>query len=141
MFSSLRGRLLLIVGLGLLPVLIFILSDSLHQRQLAKDEARMDLQERVRRIALMQERIILQAEQVLVLLAEIPAVRQGTPEAEELFATLLKKHQEYNNLGIADRQGKILRSALPLEHPALSKTSFISRRPGKPNGWPSATTR
>ena len=91
MFASLRGRLLLIVGLGLLPVLIFILSDSLHQRQLAKDEARMDLQERVHRIALMQERIILQAEQVLVLLAEIPAVRQGTPEAEEIFATLLEE--------------------------------------------------
>ena len=36
----------------------------------------------------------------------------------------LKKHQEYNNLGIADRQGKILRSALPLEHTSTIEDQF-----------------
>jgi signal transduction histidine kinase len=121
MFSTLRGRLLLIVALALLPALILILSVSLHQRQIAREVAKKDLQERVHQIAHMQEKIILQAEQVLRLLAEIPAVQQGTPDAEEIFATLLKRHQEYANLGLADRQGRLLRSALPLE-----KTSTIA---------------
>ena len=88
----------------------------------------MDLQERVHQIAHMQEKIILQAEQVLVLLAAIPAVRQGTPEAEELFAASLKKHQEYDNLVIADRQGKILRSALPLEHTSTIEDQFYFQK-------------
>lgn len=117
MFSSLRGRLLLIVFLATLPALILILSASLDQRQLTRAAAKKDLQKRVHEIARVQERIILQAEQVLILLAEIPAVKQGTAEAEEIFATLLKKHREYANLGIADRRGQILRSALPLGKP------------------------
>ena len=90
----------------------------------------------------MQERIILQAEQVLVLLAEIPAVRQGTPEAEELFATLLKKHQEYNNLGIADLAGKdtaLCLAAGTYQH--YRRPVLFPRGAAEPNGWPSATTR
>jgi hypothetical protein len=80
MFSSLRGRLLLIVGLARLPALVMVLSVSLYQRQSAKDEARKDLQARVHEIARTQERVIHQAEQMLMLLAEIPAVRQGAPK-------------------------------------------------------------
>ncbi len=56
--------------------------------------------------------ILLQAEQVLMLLAKIPAVRQGTPEAGEIFATLLREHEEYTNLGVADLDGRLLRVRL-----------------------------
>ena len=115
MFSSLRGRLLLIVGLAMLPALVMIIFASLHHRQQEMDMAKKDLQAKVREIANLQERIILQTEQVLLLLAEVPAVKQGAVEAEGIFATLLKKHQEYDNLSIADQRGHILRSALPLE--------------------------
>jgi hypothetical protein len=125
MFASLRGRLLLIVGLAMLPALVLILSASLHHRQLVKDGARKDLQARVQEIARMQERIILQAEQVLLLLAEIPAIRQGAPGAEAILAHILKEHGEYNNLAMADRRGQVLQSALPIAHPGTIADQYF----------------
>ena len=74
----------------MLPALILILSASLAQRQLVKDGAKKDLQARVQEIARTQERIVLQAEQVLILLSAIPAVKLGTAEAEEIFRDLLE---------------------------------------------------
>jgi signal transduction histidine kinase len=118
MFASLRIQLLLIIFLASLPGGGFIVLASLEQRQSAEMSAKQDLLEKVHAVAAQQGQVITEAGQTLALLAQIPAIRQATPEGAAIVANLLRNQPAYANLGVTDHQGKILCSAAPLSQPA-----------------------
>jgi len=115
-FSSLRTRLLLIVFFGALPALAIIMYSCLEQRQLAKDTAVKEMLNKTLTIASFQKMVFEEAHKDLAILAELPVMRGQKPKpCSAILANLLKTHLEYVNLGVADRSGKIICSALPME--------------------------
>lgn len=114
-FSSLRIRLLLIVFLAVLPAFGVIIYSSLEQREFAKTIITRDILSKVSTIARYQERLFEDAEKEMSILAEFPSIKTQAGTCSGLLTNLIKKNSEYLNLGVADRSGKVLCSALPLE--------------------------
>jgi signal transduction histidine kinase len=113
-FSSLRIRILLIVFFAALPALGLIIYSNLEQRQLAKDIAKKEALNEVLTIARYQKRVFIEAQRNLAIFAELPALRDQKHETcSVVLVNILRKNQEYTNLGVADRSGKISCSAIP----------------------------
>ncbi|MBI4642301.1 MAG: HAMP domain-containing protein [Deltaproteobacteria bacterium] len=117
-FSTLRFRIILIVFLSLLPLLGMILYVNFQQRREAVAEMEENLHQLSRNVSMFQKRVERDAHQLLAALSRFPEVRRRDPAASSaLFAFLLQKHPQYLNLGIADLQGNIFASGLPLPGP------------------------
>ena len=117
-FSSLRARLLLLVLLAVIPVLGLLLYTDLEQRRLAADQAQEDALRFVRLAAADQTQLIQGTDQLLAALAQLPAVRDGDPEAcTLLFTNLLKRYPAYANLGAARADGEVFCSVVPVTGP------------------------
>jgi signal transduction histidine kinase/HAMP domain-containing protein len=113
-FSNLRVRLLGIVLLAAVPALLFVVYTSLEHRRLVRKNAEQKVLDVVQDMVRFHGQLIRQSRQLLVLLAEIPEVRQSRSEAcSALFSDLAQDHQEILNLGLADPQGKIICSSRP----------------------------
>ena len=116
-FGSLRTRLLLLVVLALLPAFGFLTITALEQRQSAMQAAKDSAIGLTRMVAAEQRRIITSTREQLVSLAQIPVVRRPAWAAlcAETFAALLKQQPQYLNLGVAELNGDLRCSALPLK--------------------------
>ena len=141
-FSSLRVRLLLLVLLAVVPALGLILYTASEQRRLAAGE----VQEQALRLAWIaatdQGQLTEGARQLLIALAQLPAVRGRDPAAcSSLFAELLKQYPRYANLAAVNRMG--IRSAAPSRSPAQSARPIgsIFDAPSRRTTSPSASTR
>jgi signal transduction histidine kinase len=114
-FSSLRVRLLGIVLLAVIPALGFVIYTSLEHQHLVKKNVEEELLHVVQDMVRFHGQLLRQTNHLLFLLAEFPEVRQARyQECTALFSDLLKENQELLNLGLADYQGKIICSALPI---------------------------
>jgi PAS domain S-box-containing protein len=128
-FSSLRVRLLLLVLLAVVPALGLILYTASEQRRLAAGE----VQEQALRLAWIaatdQGQLTEGARQLLIALAQLPAVRGRDPAAcSSLFAALLKQYPHYANLAAVKPDGDTFCSALPLSGPASAADRLYFRR-------------
>src|SRR5215210_1561488 len=102
-FSSLRVRLLFLFALAVVPALGWIFYIHVEQRRLAATEAQDNALRLAQIAAAQQAQLIQGTHQLLSVLAQLPAVREGDSAAcSMLFAGLLKRHPVYANLG-ADR--------------------------------------
>jgi PAS domain S-box-containing protein len=127
-FSSLRGRLLLLVLLAVVPALGLILYTASEQRRLA---ARA-VQEQALRLAWTAAtdhgQLTEGARQLLIALAQLPAVRGRDPAAcSALFADLLKQYPRYANLAAVKPDGDTFCSALPLSGPVSAADRLYFR--------------
>jgi signal transduction histidine kinase len=114
LFSSFRIRLLLLVLLGVVPMLALVLHSYSQQVQAATAQAQANALGLARLAAGDQERLIEGTRQLLVVLAELPSVRnQDAAECGSFLAGLLKEYPLYENLGAADLDGDIFCSAVP----------------------------
>ncbi len=116
--SSLRIRLLLLVLLAVLPAFGLILYSGLEQRRLAV----MAIQEEALRLAQLASaehaRVIEGTRQLLITLAQVPAVTAGDSAAcTALLAGLLRQDLRYANIGVIKPGGEVLCSALPVAAP------------------------
>jgi len=117
-FSHLRVRLLSIVLLAVIPALGFVFYTSFEYRRVIKQNAEQKILDVVQDMVRFHGQLIRQNRQLLVLLAEIPEVRQArTPGCATIFADLVKDNQDLLNLGLADSQGEIICSARPTRQP------------------------
>jgi signal transduction histidine kinase len=113
--ASLRTRLLLLVLLAVIPALGLALYTNLEERQLRKAQVQEQAMRLARLVSADHERLIGDARRLLVNLARLPAVRDRNPAAcNALFADLLTQHSSYVNLGVADADGNVFCSALPM---------------------------
>ena len=113
-FSNLRVRLLGIVLLAAIPALVFVIYTGLEHRRLVKKNAEQKVLDVVQDMVRFHGQLIRQTRQLLVLLTEIPEVRQSrTQSCSALFSDLVQDHQDILNLGLADPEGKIICSGRP----------------------------
>src|SRR5215475_632592 len=127
--TSLRTRLLLLVLLAVIPALGLTLYTNLEERQLRKAQVQEHDMRLVRLVSADHERLIADAHRLLVNLARLPAVRDPNPPAcNTLFADLLTRHSSYVNLGVADVDGNVFCSALPMTGPVSVGDRIYFRR-------------
>lgn len=117
-FSRLRFKLLLLVFLAVLPALGLILYAGMEQRRQAATEAQKNALQLVRQASLDQERMIQSTGQLLMAIAQLPAIQQrNQAEVNEFLRRLLEQHPLYANIGIITADGAVVYSALPLDTP------------------------
>jgi signal transduction histidine kinase len=113
--ASLRTRLLLLVLLAVIPALGLTLYTNLEERQLRKALVQEHAMRLSRLVSGGYERLIEDARQLLVTLAQLPAVRDRNLAAcNALFADLLTQHSSYANLGVIDTDGNVICTAIPI---------------------------
>ena len=113
--TSLRGRLLLLLLLTLLPVYSFIFYSVSEARQQAADNARGEARSLLRLVALEQKNLIEFSRLQLLNLAQFPIVRRSewATLCNRTFADLHKQNPFYANLGVINPDGMLRCSALP----------------------------
>lgn len=126
--TSLQARLLLIVLLALIPAFGLTLYNANEQRRLAANSARHQLTQWARQAQINQHQLIVATHQLLLSLAELPAIReQGPIPCNELLAAI-KTYPYYANLGVMDRNGTIVCSAVSTMLPVhLNERPYLRR--------------
>jgi len=129
LFSSLRSRLLLLVMLAGVPSLGVIFYSGLEERHYAADLARDSALRLARLTAVEEAHLVTAARQLLLTLAQVPAVQQhDTAECGRLFANLLAQHPLYANLGAIAPDGTLYASGLTATNePNLSDRAYFQR--------------
>jgi len=114
-FSSIRIRLLLLVALAWLPVLGFMLYSYQEQKQQAIIEGQESALHMAQMAAKDQDYLFEGARQLLVVMAQLPSVRNRDAEGcSQFLADLLEQFPVYENLGAVDSNGDLFCSAIPL---------------------------
>jgi len=116
--SSLRARLILLVLFALLPTLAFFLFSDLDERRAAAQQASQEALRLASVTAASQESVIVQVRGILITLANLPQIQNATPdECSQFLALLNGSYPSTVNLGVADPQGDVFCSAVPLSGP------------------------
>ncbi len=114
-FSDLRLRLALLVLLAVTPALALIFYAAEEQRRSSSLEAQQSAQRLARLVSANQEVLIAGTRQLLTAVAEVPVVRATDATACSTFLQQVHgKYPYYTNLGVADVDGWLICSAVPL---------------------------
>jgi diguanylate cyclase (GGDEF)-like protein len=127
---GLRARLLLLVLFAVIPAFGLIGYTAVSQRQHAALDAERDALNLVRLASREQSQLVAATRQLLLSLAQLPAVRQPGTDAScnRVLADLLKTHHYYTNFGVATLDGRIFCSALPMTQPVgIADRSYFRR--------------
>lgn len=115
---SARGRLLLVVGLALVPAFALLLYSAWEQPQ----DATRDAQDTALRLAMQaaqqHERVVEGVQALLTALAELPAVQhQESDSCSALLADMVKRFPQLTNAGAADLKGNLFCNSRALAAP------------------------
>ncbi len=123
-FSTLRGRIILLVLIAILPAAGLLIYYSLEERAKARVMASDETLRVAREELALYEHIITNARETLFTLSQIPQVLQHEPEScSTIFANLLRQTKAYTGLAAARPDGEVFASAPPVGRP----TSFADR--------------
>ncbi len=113
---SLRTRLMLLVLFAVIPAFGLMGYTAISQRQQAAVDAERDAMHLARLAAREQSQLIAATHQLLLMLSQLPAVRQpaNTSSCSRILAALQKPYPHYTNFGVAAPDGRVFCSALPL---------------------------
>jgi C4-dicarboxylate-specific signal transduction histidine kinase len=115
MSLSLRTHLLAMALLLAVPAIILIIYHAVSQSKDAISAGIIDAQEFVYGISSEQHNIVGSAEQLLTVLAQLPEVQSHNAHAVNMIlANILKKSPHFGNMIIADRNGNVWASGLPM---------------------------
>jgi signal transduction histidine kinase/HAMP domain-containing protein len=128
-FPSLRLRLVQLVLLAVLPALALILYGAREEHRSAGEAAERQSLRVARTASDSYERLFDGTRQLLVTLTRLAAVRLGDPRAcPVLLTAMLEEYPLYSNLGVADPNGDIFCSGLPLHKPVnIADRSYFQR--------------
>jgi len=116
--SGLRGRLVLVVLIAIIPSLMLIYYNARKQRTTAIEQTQEDVARITRLTAAACERAIEGAHGLLIAAAELPSVRSGDPsQCAASLGKLLQKYNLYSNGGVVGLDGNITCSVVPLAGP------------------------
>lgn len=109
-FSSLRGRLILLIVLTSIPSIFLLVRSGYDQRAQAKIAAQEEVNHLGQIASNMQSVMVQSAENFLLILAHTPTVVAGDQEGcQNIFSHLVSEHFEYySSFYVADLQGNIL---------------------------------
>jgi PAS domain S-box-containing protein len=110
---GLRGRLILLVFISIVPALVLILHNAKRDRDVSAGRIQEDARRMVEIAASRQARFVGSARQLLAVLAEVPEVASGDPVACNRFVEgLTDRYSVYVNLGRIDLDGNLVCSAI-----------------------------
>jgi signal transduction histidine kinase len=129
LFSDLRLRLALLVLLAVIPALALIFYAAEEQRRSISLEAQQSAQRLARLVSANQEVLIAGTRQLLTAVAEVPVVQAGDATACSAFLQQVHgKYPYYTNLAVADVNGWLICSAVPLREPVnIADRSYFRR--------------
>ena len=109
-FSSIRARLTVLVLLAVVPAILLVLYEGLRQRRLEEDKVEEGAVRLAREATRNQRRLAESTRQLLAAMAQVPAVRQGTPPTGTQFLSdEFQLHSgNFTGFGLADLQGKVI---------------------------------
>ncbi|HBB15721.1 MAG: hypothetical protein A3J94_07135 [Syntrophus sp. RIFOXYC2_FULL_54_9] len=118
-FYSLRGRLIFVLLLAVIPALVLLLYTASEERSREIAEFEDNAVRLASIIAIQEDQLINTTRQLLIALSHFPSVIDGnSAECNQLFSTLREKYyQRYANLGTVKSNGDVVCSALPLAGP------------------------
>ena len=112
--SGIRSRLALLIVLGLFPLFVLVISDSLSQRKSAIAASYENTMRLARLAAAKEGSLIEGARQLTMALAVLPAVLHRDQAACNSFGrNLLTAYPQYTNFGVIDVNGSLWCSSLP----------------------------
>jgi len=117
-WDSIRGRLILLVGLGLLPTLGLLLFISLQARASVDRGVETNARSTRQLVAVGQENLVAGVRLVLSTLAETGRVRAGGAGCHDLLAAVLDLSVSFSDLWVTDAEGQVLCSARETGQPA-----------------------
>ena len=110
---GLRGRLILLVFISVIPALVLILHNAKRDRDVSAARVQEDAQRIVEVAAARQRSFIDSARQLLTVVAEVPDVRAGDWAACSRFMkSLADRYSVFANLGVIDVEGNLTCSAV-----------------------------
>jgi PAS domain S-box-containing protein len=110
---GLRGRLILLVFIAVIPALVLILHNAKRDRDVSAAKVQEDAQRIVEVAAARQRSFIDSARQLLNVLAEVPDVRAGDWAACSRFMkSLADRYSVFVNLGVIGAEGNLRCSAV-----------------------------
>lgn len=125
---SLRTHLLLLALLLSLPALALILHSGVVQRQEAIRKGNRDARRLVTLIANEQYNQVGNAEQLLVVLAQLPDIRnRKVADVNSLLGEILRKNPQFGNIVVTDREGMVWASGLPMGQPFSLRERLMFR--------------
>ena len=111
-----RWQLALVTFVLAAPAVIVILWSGLRLRGDAQAAARKEVQDLAAEIAFTQENLVAAAGQLLLVLSELPELREHrTAEVEAILRSCLRLSDQYSNIFVADREGRVWASAVPIQ--------------------------
>lgn len=116
-FSTLRGRLMLLLLFSILPALGLMLYTFLRQRGETLERVKLESLKLTQVIAIDAEHFIEGTRQLLLALAQFPELQKGNAAScNRLFSTLLKQYPQFANIAAARAfDGTVFASALPMK--------------------------
>jgi PAS domain S-box-containing protein len=126
---GLRGRLILLVFISIVPALILILHNAKRDRDVSAGRIQEDARRIVEIAASRQARFVGSARELLAVLAEVPEAASGNPMACNRFVKgLTDRYSVYVNLGRIDLDGNLVCSAIGFsERLNLAESSYFRR--------------
>jgi PAS domain-containing protein len=122
--TGIRGRLILLLLLGLLPVFVLVILDSLSERHRSIRSSSDETRRLARLAAASEGGLIAGARQLTIALSVLPAVERRNQNACNLFArNLLSAYPQYTNFGVVDVSGALWCSSLP----TVTQVSYADR--------------
>ncbi|OYV74977.1 MAG: hypothetical protein B7Z66_14585 [Chromatiales bacterium 21-64-14] len=126
---GLRARLLLLVGVAVLPALGVIGYTARREHLQATEAAQGQAMDVAQHISLREAQRIRQTHQLLAFLAGLPQVRSASPaRCDRLLAGLLAHTTQYANFALIAPDARVLCSAVGLRHPVdPARGAFFQR--------------
>lgn len=113
-FISVRGRLIGLVALSILPILALIVFNGIEQRANAIDRATNDAYDYINEISRDQSIVIEKTEQILNALAILPPINDfRVSECTALLSEMIREYQSYVSFTVFDRMGNLQCSGPP----------------------------
>jgi hypothetical protein len=132
--GTLQNRLIFLTILTVIPLLGLILYTDIQQRQNAKKTAQQDALRLIHIAVIEQEQLLRSANQLLVALAQLPAVQDDDPtECQNVFANLLVQYTFYSGFTVVTPEGDVICSVPTITTP-VSK-NFKSEVSSSVNTW------
>ncbi|MHB1240525.1 MAG: bifunctional diguanylate cyclase/phosphodiesterase [Gammaproteobacteria bacterium] len=117
--TGLRGRLLLLVLLAVVPAFALMFYTAVRDQHRAARNAEHQALGVVRLAAAEQNQLIAATRQLLITFSQLPVLKPASSAAacHQTLAALREPYPYYANFGVATPDGQMYCSALPLSHP------------------------
>jgi PAS domain S-box-containing protein len=127
--NTLRGRLMALVFLALLPFLGVILVLTVNQRRAGVAQATDNALGLARLATLDQERQIEQVHELLTVISQLPEAQPGSGEGcQQVLSNLASAYNSVANIGVIDMNGDLVCSALSVSGPVnLADREYFQR--------------